>query len=68
MKKRLLFVLTVIMLMCVAAFSASATNCNELGLGHVYQKTGVVKATCTTRGYDVYTCTREGCNSFTYDN
>ena len=68
MKKRLLFVLTVIMLMCVAAFSASATNCNELGLGHVYQKTEVVKATCTTQGYDVYTCTRKDCNSFTHDN
>ncbi len=70
MKKRLLFMLTMVMLLCAVCFSASAVDCNNLNpaVPHSYRKTEVIQATCTTRGYDVYRCANSGCSSFYYSN
>ena len=66
MKKRLLFMLTVVMIMCAVMFSASATDCNNLEnpISHHYVKKEVVKATCITDGYDIYRCTNGDCKSY----
>ena len=70
MKKRLLFMLTMMVLMVAVCFSASAVNCNDRNpaVTHSYRKTQVVQATCTAGGYDVYRCENDGCTSFYHSN
>ncbi len=65
MKKRLLFMLTMMVIMCAICFSASAVDCNNLSpaISHTYRVTQVVKATCEYDGYKVYTCANGSCTS-----
>ena len=53
MKKRLLLVLTIVMLMVVAAFSASAADCGD---GNHISATKKVAPDCVNRGYDLHYC------------
>lgn len=57
MKKRLLLVLTIVMLMCIAAFSASAASC---GSGNHTVATRTVAPTCEDQGYTVTYCAKCG--------
>lgn len=53
MKKRLLLVLTIVMLMCVAVFGVNAASCGA-GNHTVAKKT--VAPTCDTQGYEITYC------------
>ena len=53
MKKRLLLVLTIVMLMVVAAFSASAADCGD---GNHISATKKVAPDCVNRGYELHYC------------
>ena len=65
MKKRLLFMLTMMVIMCAICFSASAVDCNDLrpAIYHTYRVTKVAEATCTEKGYKIYTCANGSCTS-----
>ena len=65
MKKRLLFMLTMLVIMCAICFSASAVDCNNLSpaIPHTYRLTKVAEATCTEKGYKIYTCANGSCTS-----
>lgn len=67
MKKQLLLVLTIVMLMFTAAFSASARDCDTDGHSFTQpvRAEDVVAPTCDSPGYTIYRCE---CGAFTKDD
>ncbi len=62
MKKRLLLMLTMMVLMCAVCFGANAADCDKTG--HIYGVVEVAHATCNEDGYKKYQC--KNCSSFYY--
>ncbi|MBQ5905361.1 MAG: hypothetical protein IIW88_05790 [Clostridia bacterium] len=62
MKKRLLLMLTMMVLMCAVCFGVNAADCDKTG--HIYGVVEVAHATCNEDGYKKYQC--KNCSSFYY--